>query len=85
MTARPTGPNLNNPYWGALQPLLTALVEGVPNLLEDPASSRQVREATAALTVTFTTEIGPLIFSFRLCTQEVAARKLLEGGGSTAV
>ena len=52
MTARPFQ---DDPYWGALQPVLTALVEGVPNLLDDPSLSRQVQEATAALTA----ETGP--------------------------
>ncbi len=52
MTARPLW---NDPYWGALTSVLTALVEGVPDLLDDPVLSRQVREATAALTA----ETGP--------------------------
>jgi len=47
MTAQPSQ---DYPYWGALKPLLTALVEGVPSLLDDQVPSRPVREATEVLT-----------------------------------
>ena len=56
MTARPSR---DDPYWGTLQPVLTAVVEGVPKLLDDRASSRRVREATAALTAVLRAETGP--------------------------
>ena len=59
MTARPSRPELNEPCWVALKSVLTALVEGVPNLLNDPASSRQVREATEAITAALDAETGP--------------------------
>ena len=59
MTARPSRPELNNPYWGALKPVLTALLEGVPNLLDDRSSSRQVRVATEAFTAALRAETGP--------------------------
>ncbi len=63
MTAQPSRPELNNPYWGALKPVLTALVEGVPYLLDDRASSRQIREATAAFTSAPRAETEPSLDS----------------------
>ena len=59
MTAQPSRPELTNPYWQALNPVLTALAEGVPNLVDDPALSRQDREATSALTEILKVEAGP--------------------------
>ena len=63
MTAQPSRPELNNPYWGALKPVLTALVEGVPNLLDDQAPSRQLREATSAFTAALQSEAEPSLDS----------------------
>ena len=51
-------PSRDYSYWGALKPVLTTLVEGVPNLLDDRASSRQVREATEAFTAALPAENG---------------------------
>ena len=60
MTARPSGnDNYSGPYWVTLKPVLTALVECVPHLLDDPSSSRQVQEATAAITAVLNAETGP--------------------------
>jgi len=58
MTDQPSRPELNDPYWGTLKSVLAALVEGVPNLLDDPASSRQARESTAAITAILDAESG---------------------------
>ena len=55
MTIQPPRPDsYSDPCWVALQPVLTALVEGIPDLLEDRTLARQVQEATSA----FQTETG---------------------------
>ena len=59
MTSRPSRPELNNSYWGALNAALTVLAEAVPKLLEDRASSRQPREAILAFTSALAAETGP--------------------------